>query len=89
MHFQSVSCLHCRSRRYLDTNNLNGTIPPELGNLSQLQQLYAQMCIARYLTLCIIFDVTLLDTAVIMCEYYAFSIVVIDSLSLSQVPLLE
>ena len=30
-----------RSRRYLDSNQLSGTIPPQLGNLTQLKGMYA------------------------------------------------
>jgi len=33
---------HCCTLRYLFSNQLNGTIPPQLANLTKLQQLYAQ-----------------------------------------------
>jgi len=33
---------HCRSLRYLQGNQLTGSIPPEFGKLAQLTYLYAQ-----------------------------------------------
>jgi len=36
------SFVNCRSFRSLEWNELSGTIPPELGNLTQLRSLYAQ-----------------------------------------------
>ena len=57
MHLQLFSLRHCRSIRSL-SNNLTGTIPPQLGNLSQLTTLYAQNRIALYWQ-CDITDVTL------------------------------
>jgi len=37
-----VVCSYCRSLRSLYGNKLNGTIPAELGKLTQLSTLYAQ-----------------------------------------------
>ena len=42
MHFQLFSWRHCRSLRWFSANQFNGTIPPQLGNLTMLQQLYAR-----------------------------------------------
>ena len=60
MHLQLFSLRHCRSLRNLYGNQLNGTIPPELGNLMKLLGLYAQNRIALHLALCIISDLILL-----------------------------
>jgi len=48
VHLLLVWLLHCRSLRSLSSNQLNGTIPLQLGNLSQLQQLYASPFDAVY-----------------------------------------
>jgi len=45
LHLQLFTLRHCRSPRYLNANQLSGTIPPQLANLSGL---YAQNRIARY-----------------------------------------
>ena len=54
VHLQLVLLRNCRSIRYLYSNQLNGTIPPQLGNLSQLQRLYVENRIALHLTLFLI-----------------------------------
>jgi len=46
VHLQLFSLFHCRSLRYLSWNQLTGTIPPQLGSLSQLIYLYHQNRIA-------------------------------------------
>jgi len=38
----------CRSLRDVNSNQLNGTIPPQLGNLTQLTTLYAQNLICFF-----------------------------------------
>ena len=78
-HLQLFSLRHCRSLRYLFSNQLSGTIPPQLGNLTKLTSLYAQSRIALPLTLCIIYDLILIayykyynlrfETFVIICSY--------------------
>jgi len=42
MHFQLCTLRHCRSLRGLTSNQLNGTIPPQLGDLTKLTDLYDQ-----------------------------------------------
>ena len=70
---QFVSLLHCRSLRQLSSNQLDGTIPPELANLTKLQKLYAQnrIALALHFTLCIIsliWPIISDLTLVIICE---------------------
>lgn len=36
-----IDYFHCLRRRILQMNQLSGTIPPELGSLSELMRLYA------------------------------------------------
>jgi len=40
--------IHCCSRRDLSFKNLNGTIEPDLGNLTQITELYVQLALAIY-----------------------------------------
>ena len=67
-----ASFLHCRFPRYLSWNQLNGTIPPEIGNLSQVKTLY----VLSLMTFCLSIFNWIHDR----------SLVLITSLLLSQVP---
>ena len=73
-YLRSLSLHHCRSLRYLDTNDLTGTIPPQLGNLTMLTRLYAQN-LRPPLTLVIsdltLFAFFLVSDFIIVCEYDA------------------
>ena len=51
-----LSLFHCRSCSYLFSNQLNGTIPPELGKLSLLSTLYNQNSDDQLIIDIIIFD---------------------------------
>ena len=53
---QLISLYHFYSLRYLDSNKLTGTIPPQLGNLTQLLDLYAQNCIVFTNSIVVISD---------------------------------
>jgi len=69
-------CSYCRSLRYLTSNHFEGTIPPQLGNLAQLNVLYS-----RSPDMFISEDSSAIDSLSIA--------VLICSLSFSQVPVLE
>ena len=86
-HRCAISLLHCRSIRDFNTNQLNGTIPPELGNLPQLQRLYARNCI-------VLIDkstlhLQLMSHAINFLSFLRSLCIPIVSSSFSQVPLLE
>ena len=73
MHLQLCSLCHCRSFRNLDSNQLNGTIPPQLGNLTKLTTLYTQNRSASIDTV-IISDLTLLIVSdLTFLAYYILS----------------
>ena len=84
MHLQLFSL--CRALRDLHGNQLNGTIPPQLGNLTMLQALYAQNRIALHwhwvLSLISHYCFYLWMWCIFNCSHCA-------SLSLSQVAFLE
>jgi len=53
MHFQLFSFRYCRSLRYPNSNQLSGTIPTQLGNLTMLTSMYSESH-RPPLTLCIL-----------------------------------
>jgi len=101
MHLQLCSLCHCRSFRNLDSNQLNGTIPPQLGNLTKLTTLYTQnrsasidTVIISDLTLLIVSDLTflayyILSDSTLMLKILHLVLKLIVSLSLFQESRLE